>query len=112
MIIDRRFKFLTSKQAEIAEIAKEKGFVTLGTVKMFYSSKEHWERALDKLITFGILIPNKNSGEGNILFKNFIYNPYPEQYNIQKTLEKQEALTPEEKEMRRKKAMSIIDGQE
>ena len=87
MITDRRFKFLTTKQRAIAEIAKEKGTVTVATVKAFYSSKEHWERALTKLITFNILIPNKGSGEGNIIFKTFKYNPSPEEDNIQKTLE-------------------------
>ena len=87
-IIDRRFKFLTTKQREIAIIAKDNGFVTLGNIKMFYSSKDHWTRALDKLITFNILIPNKNSGEDNILFKKFNYNPGPEEDNAQKTLEK------------------------
>jgi hypothetical protein len=87
-VIDRRFKFLTGKQQEIAKIAKGKGFVTIGTIKMFYSSKEHWVRALDKLVTFNILIPNKDSGSEDILFKKFIYNPGPETDNTQKTLEK------------------------
>ena len=87
-MFDRRFKFLTSKQREIALIAKEKGFVTLGQVKMYYSSREHWTRALDKLITFNILIPNKNSGEGAILHKKFDYNPGPEEDITQKTLDK------------------------
>lgn len=87
MITDRRFKFLTTKQREIAEIAKEKGTITVATVKAFYSTKEHWERALDKLITFNILIPNKDSGEGKFIFKVFRYNPLPEESNIQKTLD-------------------------
>lgn len=96
---DRRFKFLTSKQREIAEIAKEKGFVTLGTIKMFYSSKEHWTRALEKLIAFNILIPNKKSGEDNILFKKFEYNKSREKDNIQKTFD---ALGLEEKKEEKK----------
>lgn len=87
MLTDRRFKFLTTKQREIAEMAREKGFVTLGQIKMFYSSKEHYTRAVDKLITFNILIPNKGSGEGGLLFKKFMYNPSPEEENIQQTLD-------------------------
>lgn len=87
MITDRRFKFLTSKQREIACIAKEKGYITLGTIKMFYSTKEHWTRALDKLVTFNILIPIRGTGEENILFRKFTYNPSPEEENIQKTLQ-------------------------
>lgn len=85
MIIDRRFNFLTSKQREIAQIAQEKGFVTLGTLKMFYSSKEHWSRAIEKLISFNILIPDKNSSGGNMLYKKFMYNPSPESENVQQT---------------------------
>ena len=87
-MIDRRFKFLTSKQQEIANIAQEKGVITLGTIKMFYSSKEHWTRALEKLITFNILIPNKNSSHGNILYTKFKYNKSAESDTPQKTLKK------------------------
>ncbi|GAG35671.1 unnamed protein product [marine sediment metagenome] len=87
-IIDRRFKFLTTKQREIAEIAKEKGFVTYGEIKMFYSSKEHWSRAIKKLVAFSILIPDKNSSDGNVLISRFNYNPSPEAENTQKTLKK------------------------
>lgn len=123
MIIDKRFQFLTSKQRVIAEIAKEKGYVLLGEVKVLYSSKEHWERALEKLTTFNILIPNKSSGEGNILFKKFEYNPYPEINNIQKTLDNKPEIQEQKdtvftsgisKEEMRRRALKIIEapGQE
>ncbi|RLE37439.1 hypothetical protein DRJ17_06575, partial [Candidatus Woesearchaeota archaeon] len=69
MIVDRRFKWLTNKQREIAKIAMEKTFVRLGEIKMFYSSKEHWTRALTKLIDFGILIPDRESASAGIFTK-------------------------------------------
>ena len=88
MMEDRRFKFLTSKQREIAGIAKEKGYVTLGDIKMFYSSKEHWSRAVEKLVAFNILIPDKKSGDGNVIFTKLNYNGSMEEDNVQKTLKR------------------------
>jgi len=86
MIVDRRFRWLTSKQREIGNLAKEKGFVTLGEIKMFYSSKDNWNRAIKKLIDFSILIPLKNPNSDNIVFTKFKYNPQKGELRNQKTL--------------------------
>jgi len=88
--VDSRFKFLTSRQQEIVKIARKKGYVLLGEIKMFYSSKERWMDALEKLIAFNILIPDKqaksNGKNNSVIFKRFLYIER-EGENVQKTLE-------------------------
>ena len=58
---DFRLKWLTKKQKHIAIIAKRNGYVRLRELIVFYSTREHWSRALQKLMDFGILKPTKNS---------------------------------------------------
>lgn len=67
-------------------MARDKGYVTLGEIKAFYSSKEHYRRALDKLITFNVLIPDKGSKGLDLIFKRFNYNKFMEYTDPQKTL--------------------------
>jgi len=83
---------ITSRQQEIVERARKKGYVLLGEIKMHYSSKERWMDALEKLIAFNILVPDKKTltkerGKSkNLIYKKFFYIKR-EGENIQKTLE-------------------------
>jgi len=58
---DERFKWLTHKQKGLANIARKSGFVRLREFKAMYSSKEHWLRAITKLLDFGIITPDPTS---------------------------------------------------
>jgi len=82
--IDKRLQWLTSKQRELAFEAKNKGNIHYKHFKLMYSSKENWERAINKLVDFSIVRPDK-------LNPNLFHYIPPIDFNVQRTLTKDEA---------------------